>query len=155
MRDGRNAAIYSGLEQIDDGFETMTQINHVEHAIRLARRYLPAPFTGAAPRRTRASRCIGFEAVASAVDGEALLIEQFPDTPDQQDFVVLIVSSVTASLDGAKLRELLFPIAQNVRLDATQLAHFTNGEVTLGGNRRQGNVIHRGVSGIGRRLDCE
>ena len=72
-----------------------------------------------------------------AADGEALLVEQLPNAPDQQDLMVLIVAAVAATLDWLELCELLFPVTQNVRLDATQLAYFTNREVAFCGYWRQ------------------
>ena len=72
-----------------------------------------------------------------AVDRESLFIKQVTDSPDQQNFVVLIVTAVAAPLDGLQLREFLFPIAKHVRLDRTELAHLANREITLGGNRRE------------------
>jgi hypothetical protein len=38
---------------------------------------------------------------------------------------------------GAQLRELLLPIAQHMRLYTTQVTHFTNSEIALGGNGRE------------------
>jgi hypothetical protein len=55
--------------------------------------------------------------------------------------MVLVVASIAASLDGSKLCEILLPIAKHVRLVATKLTHFTDGEVALGWNRWKG-VLH-------------
>jgi hypothetical protein len=85
---------------------------------------------GAAARRARA-----FEAVARAVDGEALFVEQFADAADQQHLVVLVVAPVAAALDRLELREFLFPVAQDVRLDRAQFADFADREIALGRNR--------------------
>ena len=75
------------------------------------------------------------QAVARAADGEALLVQQFTDTPDQQHFMVLIVAAVAAALDRFELGKFLLPIAQHMRLDPAQFADFTNGEIALGWNR--------------------
>jgi hypothetical protein len=55
--------------------------------------------------------------------------------------MVLVITSVAAPLDGTQLCELLLPISKHMRLDATKLTNLTNGEVALGGNRREG-VLH-------------
>ena len=52
--------------------------------------------------------------------------------------VVLVVASVTPTLHRAQLRELLLPIPKARKVDATQIADFTDGEVTFGGNGRGG-----------------
>ncbi len=78
------------------------------------------------------------EFVAGATDGEALLVEQFPNTTDQENFMMLVVATVTASLDRLELGEFLLPIPQDMGLYTTQLANFPNREIALGGNRRQG-----------------
>ena len=77
------------------------------------------------------------EPVARPADGKALVIKQFTNSAHQQNFVVLVVAAVTPALDRLQLIEFLFPVAQHVWLDATELAHFTNGEIALGGDRRQ------------------
>ena len=40
------------------------------------------------------------EPVARAADGETLIVQEVTDAPDQEDFVVLIVTPVAAPLDG-------------------------------------------------------
>ena len=74
---------------------------------------------------------------AGTMDGVTLVVEQFADTAHEQDFVMLIITPVATTLERFKLRKLLLPISQHVRFDAAQLADFTNGEITLGGNRGQ------------------
>src|SRR5450830_1971199 len=94
------------------------------------------------------------ELVARTTDREALFIEQFANTADQQDFVMLIIATVAAPLDRFELGEFLLPVAQHVRLHATQLADFTDGEIAFGGNRRQHNhrrFIDAFVHGMGLR----
>ena len=81
------------------------------------------------------SRAIS-QTAAGAIDGKALLVEQFADTADQQHFVMLVIAAVAATLDRLQLREFLLPIAQHMRLDATQLADFADGEVALCRYRR-------------------
>ncbi len=95
----------------------------------LQRRYRPA--------LGRTAIGVVLEPLPRAVDGEAFIVEKFSDAPDQQNFMVLVVASVAATLDGPKLGELLLPIAQNVRLDGAQLGNLANGEVSLGGDGRE------------------
>ena len=78
--------------------------------------------------------------VARTTDGEALLVKQIADAADHQHLVVLVVTPVAPALDRTQLREFLFPVAQHMRLDAAQISHLTDGEVTLGRNGRQGKV---------------
>src|SRR5437762_73080 len=77
------------------------------------------------------------EAVARPADGEALFVEQLADAADEQHFVVLVIAPVAAPLHRLQLGELLLPVAQDVRLHPAQLAHLTDGEVALGGDRRK------------------
>src|ERR1700680_1333505 len=56
-----------------------------------------------------------FQPVARAVDGKSLLVEQVADPPDQQHFMVLVVTPIAASLDGLQLCKLLLPVAKQVR----------------------------------------
>jgi len=62
--------------------------------------------------------CFAFETVACTVDRKALFVQQIPDTPDQQHFVMLIVTAVAPPFDRLQLYELLLPIAKHVRLTA-------------------------------------
>ncbi|CAH1745300.1 protein of unknown function [Thauera humireducens] len=77
--------------------------------------------------------------VACTGYGEALLVQQFPDAPDQQHLMVLVIAPVAAPLDRLELGKLLLPIAQDMRLDGTQLADLTDREIALCRNRRQGS----------------
>src|SRR5262245_6859847 len=77
------------------------------------------------------------QAVARAADGEAFLVEQLADAPDEQHLVVLVVAAVAAPLHRLELGELLLPIAQDVRLHPAKLAHLNDGEVALRRDRRQ------------------
>jgi hypothetical protein len=47
---------------------------------------------------------------------------------------MLVVPAVSAPFDRSKLCEFLLPISKHMRLDTTKFAHFTNGEIALGGN---------------------
>jgi len=73
--------------------------------------------------RAGTGRCAGLasdlriEPMPRTVDREALLVEEIANAPDQQHFVVLIVAAVAAALHRLELCELLFPVAQHVRLD--------------------------------------
>ena len=73
---------------------------------------------------------------ARAADREALLVKQRTNAADEQHFVMLIIAAIAAALHGLELSEFLFPVPQHMRLDATQVADFADGEVTLGGNGR-------------------
>src|ERR1700722_4429569 len=77
------------------------------------------------------------ELVACPTDGEALLIQQAANLADDDHILPLVVATVATTLDGLELRKFLFPITQDVRLYATQITDFTDGEVTLAGNRRK------------------
>src|SRR5690606_24528934 len=81
--------------------------------------------------------------LAGAADGEALLVQQAADLPDEDDVVALVVAAVSAALQRLELRKLLLPVAQDVRLDGTQVADFTDGEVALAWNCRKLAVIGR------------
>ena len=74
------------------------------------------------------------QAIARPTDGEALVVQQVADASDHQHLVVLVIPAVASPFHGPQLGELLLPIAQDMRLDATQLRNFTNREVPLGGN---------------------
>ena len=86
-------------------------------------------------------RIVAGEPVAGAADGKALLIQEAAYLPDDQHVLALIVPAVAAPLDGLELRELLLPVAQNMGFDAAQVAHFTDGEVALPGDRRQLAIV--------------
>jgi hypothetical protein len=79
--------------------------------------------------------------VARTADGETLFIKKVSYSADHEHFVVLVIPAIAAALDGSKLCELLLPISKHMRLDTTKFAHFTNGEVALGGYRWEG-VLH-------------
>ena len=77
------------------------------------------------------------EPMPRPVDGEALLVQEITDSPDQQHFVMLVIAPVAAPLDRFELGELLLPITQHVRLHRTEIAHLANREIALGGDRRK------------------
>src|SRR5574340_117898 len=78
-----------------------------------------------------------FQAVARAVDGETLFVEQIADAANQQHFMMLVVAAVAAPLDGSELGELLLPVAQHVRLHAAQVTHLADGKIAFGRYGRQ------------------
>ena len=80
---------------------------------------------------------LNIQTAARTTDGESFLIQQLPNAPNEQHFVVLIITSIAAALDWLELGKFLLPVTQDMRLDAAQLAYLTNGEVTLGRDRRQ------------------
>ena len=94
------------------------------------------------------------ESGTRAMNGEALVVEEFTNAPNQQHFVVLVVATIATTLHGPKLAELLLPIAQDMRLDAAQLADFTNGEVALGRDRRQIRGISHDWEGGAEQCRC-
>ena len=72
--------------------------------------------------------------IAGTTDCEALVVKQITNSADHDDFMVLVVATVTAALHGTQLREFLLPVAEYVRFDAAQVTHLANGEVTFGGD---------------------
>ena len=64
-------------------------------------------------------------------DSEALFIQKLTDAPDKQNFMVLVIAAVAASLYRLELGEFLLPVTQNMRLHAAKLADLTDGEVAL------------------------
>src|SRR5690606_18778091 len=87
------------------------------------------------------------QAVARAADGEAFLVEELADAPDEQDLVVLVVAPVAAPLHGLQLREFLLPVAQHVGLHPAKLAYLADGEVALRRDRRQFSSFPAGLHG--------
>src|SRR5581483_3343423 len=81
------------------------------------------------------------ELVAGTADREALVVQEAADLADHNHILALVIAPVAASLDRLQLRELLFPIAQHMRLHTAQIAHLSNGEIALAGDRRQLGVI--------------
>jgi len=77
------------------------------------------------------------ELLAGTTDGEALIVQQAADLADHQHVLALIIATVATALDRLELGEFLLPVAQYVRLYVTQVADFTDGEITLPWNRRQ------------------
>ena len=56
--------------------------------------------------------------VAGTADREALLVQQFTNTADQEHLMMLVVATVASTLDRLELGKLLLPVTQNVGLDA-------------------------------------
>jgi len=75
--------------------------------------------------------------VSGAADREPLFIEQITNPSDKQHLMMLVIAPIATSLHRAQLRELLLPIAQNMRFDTTQFTDLTDGEVALGRYRRK------------------
>ena len=71
----------------------------------------------------------------------ALLIQQATDLTNQHDVVPLIVASISASLYRFEIRKLLLPVAKYMWLNQTQIADFTNSEVTLIGYRKKFVIV--------------
>jgi hypothetical protein len=78
--------------------------------------------------------------IARTANRKAVFIEQFSNLANQQHFVMLIVTTVTTTLHGPKLGELLLPIAQDMRLYGTKITDLTNREIPLGRYGRKGHV---------------
>src|SRR5690606_545208 len=87
------------------------------------------------------ARFLSGQALTRAADREALFVEQAADLPDDQHVLPLIVAAVAPALDGLELRELLFPVPENVRLYAAKLADLADREVPLSRDRRELAVI--------------
>jgi hypothetical protein len=51
--------------------------------------------------------------------------------------VVLVITPVAAPLHGPQLCEFLLPIPEYMGLDATQVTHFTDGEIAFCRNERE------------------
>src|SRR5215471_15323652 len=116
-------------QQVDNALQLLLDVRQVDSAA-FGR---PRSGTRRAARWRRAQALV--EPVARAADGESLLVKKLADAADQQHLVVLVVPPVPAALHGTKLGEFLLPVAQHVRLHSAQLAHLTDGEVALCGNR--------------------
>src|SRR6185312_267800 len=69
--------------------------------------------------------------LACAVDRVLLRIEEVLHEHDQLDFAALVHAVARAILGRAQEPELALPVAQHVRLEAGQLAHFADGEELL------------------------
>ena len=76
------------------------------------------------------------ELLAGAANGETLLVEQVANLADHEDVMALVIAAVAPPLDRAELGEFLFPVAQDVGFDPTELADFTDGEIAFAGDRR-------------------
>ena len=92
-----------------------------------------------AGRRVASATVLGRLAkpVSGPADREPLFIQKVTNPSDEQHLMVLVIPPIATSLHRAKLRELLLPVAQDVRLDATQFTDLTDGEVALGRYRRK------------------
>src|SRR3954470_22927199 len=106
-----------GLRRDDARATTRSALQHLQDAFQLL-----ADVAGRDGLRDRhglgaAVAAMGFQArgdgvfqpVAGAVDGEAVLVEQLADAPDQQHLVVLVVAAIAATLQGLQLSEFLLP----------------------------------------------
>ena len=81
-------------------------------------------------------RIVAGKAVPCAANGKPLFIQEAPDLPNDQHVLPLLIAAVAATLDGLELGEFLLPIAQHMRLDAAQVADFTDGEIPFSRDRR-------------------
>jgi len=90
-------------------------------------------------RRVASAAVLGrlAEPVSGAADREPLLVEKITNPSDKQHLMMLVIAPIATSLHRAQLRELLLPIAQNMRFDTTQFTDLTDGEVALGRYRRK------------------
>src|SRR5690606_32023696 len=81
--------------------------------------------------------CIfSLQAIARAADRETLLVEQRSNLPNDEHVLALVVAPIAAALHRLQLGKFLFPIPQDVRFHAAQLADLTDREVALARNRR-------------------
>lgn len=74
------------------------------------------------------------EPLAGTTNGKPLIIKERSDLADHQDVLALIVTAIAATLDGLQLGKFLFPVAQYMRFDRTEVADFTNSEISLTGD---------------------
>jgi hypothetical protein len=81
-------------------------------------------------------RIVAGKAVPCAANGKPLFIQEAAYLPNDQHVLPLVIPAVAAPLDGLQLGEFLFPIAQDVRFHAAQVADFTDGEIPLPRDRR-------------------
>src|SRR3546814_8768224 len=77
------------------------------------------------------------QAIARSADREALFVKQVADAAYQQYLVMLVITTIAAPLDGFELCKLLFPVTQDMRLDAAQFADLADCEIAFGGDWRQ------------------
>src|SRR4051812_18538760 len=111
----------SALEHLEDALELLADVRR-RKGLRHGHRLL------AAMGPTGGDRCAaGFlETVARAVDGEAVLVEQLANAPDEEHLVVLVIAAVAAPLERLELRELLLPVPQYMGLHPAQFAYFAD-----------------------------
>ena len=76
------------------------------------------------------------QALARTADGETLLVQETANLADHNDVMPLVVAPVATPLDRLELRKFLLPVAQHMRLDATQIADFPNRKISLSGDFR-------------------
>ena len=76
------------------------------------------------------------QAMPCTADGEAFVVEQLTNAPDQQHLVMLVIAAIAAPLHRLELRKFLLPVAEHVRLHRAQIAYLADGEVALGWDRR-------------------
>ncbi len=77
------------------------------------------------------------QAITCTANCEPLAIKKLANTAHQQDFVMLVITTISSPFHRLKLSEFLLPITKHMRLDATQLTHFTNREIAFSGDRWQ------------------
>jgi len=86
-------------------------------------------------------RVVAGQAVPRSADRKPLFIEQAANLTNDEHILALIVPAVAAPFHGFQLGKFLFPIAQYVGLHPAQVAHFTDREIPLAGNRRQFAIV--------------
>jgi hypothetical protein len=83
--------------------------------------------------------CTGFvsgEFLSGTADREPVFVEQASNLSNDQNILALIVASITTPLNRLELWKLLLPIPENVGFHSTEIAHFTDCEVSLSWDRR-------------------
>ena len=86
---------------------------------------------------------ISGQPLTSTVNREAIVIKQASNLANDQDVLTLIVTSVAPTLHWFQLWKLLLPVAQYMRLDSTQVAYLTDGEIAFPWDWRLFVVIPR------------
>src|SRR5579859_1986323 len=130
------------------GFKILARLRRCRFSLRLAAQNLDQLFELQAHLMNQLLaliqvdlRIVAGEPIPGSADGKPLLIQQAANLPDDQHVLALVVAAVAATLDRLELWKFLFPVAQYMRLDAAQIAHFADGEIALPRDRRQLAII--------------
>jgi len=87
------------------------------------------------------ARLFALQTVARSAYRKSLLVQEAAYLANHQHILSLVIAAIATALHRLELRKLLFPITKDMRFDATQLTHLTDGEVAFARNRRKFVVI--------------